>query len=310
MQIKSIVKFTLFIFLLPAALFAQEVKVDIPVLLKEAKVKSDENWRKVIAEHPNYTYKWRKSWRKSDAKGGVTERSELYEVFFPAKCPPKKCGRANVLLATDGKPLTPEKIDKQRIEAGRQIEKIENKAGARVHLPGPDQPLYWMYFGFYRRGLFETEQKLITAINGQEILETCEFFSPAREIINGRETIVLNFRPRPGAVFSEHTKYMPQAEGKFWIDAADKIFIGLAIWQKGTKFECATNDCILARSALVRDMARTTEGLWFPHFARINGLDNPALLTGMGTDFSIVQFDHHYFKTEVKGVEIKAAAEK
>ena len=42
---------------------------DIPELLREVKRNSDENWRRVIVEYPNYTYKWRKVWRRADKKG-------------------------------------------------------------------------------------------------------------------------------------------------------------------------------------------------------------------------------------------------
>src|SRR4028119_734955 len=78
--------------------------IDILILLGEVKQKSDENWRKVVAESPNYTYKWRKVWRTADKNGQVKEESELYELFAPTKCPVKKCRRVNVLLAKNGKP--------------------------------------------------------------------------------------------------------------------------------------------------------------------------------------------------------------
>lgn len=313
MQFKSVTKYILFSFL-SLTIFsmishAQESNVDVPALLREAKIKSDANWLRAVSEYPNYSYKWRKVWRKSDAKGKVEENSELYELFFPVKCPAKKCERVSVLLTKGGKPLSPEKIEKQRAQAGRQIEKMENTPGAAALLPDAGQPLYWMYFAFYKRGLFEKEPKLIVAIDGQEILEKCEFFSPARELINGRETIVLNFRPKPDAVFNPQTKYMPGAEGKFWIDAADKVFVRLAIWPKDLQPAGMTGDDIFARAPLARDMVRTSEGIWCAHFAHINGLDNPDFLGEMKDDFSIEQFDHHYFKTEIKEVNIKTGGQ-
>lgn len=283
---------------------------DIPTLLRKVKQKSDDNWRKVITEYPNYTYKWRKVWRKADKNGKTEEKSELYEQFFPTKCRFKKCRRVTVLLAKDGKSLTAEKIEKQRAKAGEKLERIEGDAQAQPIASNQNVQLHWMKFGYWIRRPFSSEQKVIVLIDGQEILEKCEFFALARELINGRETISLNFRPRADAVFGEETKYMPQTEGKIWIDAADKVLIRLAIWQKGTKFAEKTSRYLLEHAALARDMTRTKEDIWFPSLGRVNGLDYPNLFTEMKSDFRIEDFDHRYFKTEVKTVEINNPVEK
>ena len=97
---------------------------------------------------------------------------------------------------------------------------------------------------------------------------------------------------------------MPQAEGKIWIDASDKVLIRLAIWQKGTKFAETSSGYLLERAALVRDITRVDEGIWFPRLGRINGLDYPNLFVEMKNDFSIENFDHRRFKTEIKKVKI------
>ena len=185
---------------------------DIPKLLSEVKRESDENWRKVIAEFPNYSYKWHRVWRKADKQGRIKETSELYELFFPLKCAIKKCRTATVLLAENGKPVASEKIERQRAKAGEKLERMESAAQAQELPLKRDYRLHWMRFAYYVLPPFTSEPKVIVLIDGQEILEKCEFFAPARESVNGRETISLNFRPRADAVFGEETKYMPQAE--------------------------------------------------------------------------------------------------
>jgi hypothetical protein len=214
------------------------------------------------------------------------------------------------LLAKDGKSLSAEKIEKQRAKAGEKLERMEADAQAQMIASNQNVQLHWMKFGYWIRRPFSAEQELIVLIDGQEILEKCEFFAPARELVNGRETIALSFRPRADAVFGEKTRYMPQTEGKIWIDAADRVLIQLAIWQKGTKFAETTSGYLLQHAALVRNMTRTKEGLWFSHLGRVNGLDYPNLFTEMKSDFSVEDFDHHYFKTEVKTIEINNLVEK
>lgn len=283
---------------------------DIPTLLREVKQKSDDNWRRAIAEYPNYSYKSRKAWRKADKNGKTKEESELYERFLPTRCPVKKCRVVDVLLAKDGKSVAAEKIEKQRVKAGEKLEKFETDAQAREPSPAPNAPLHWMKFSYWTRRPFSSEPETVVLIDGQEILEKCEFFAPTRETVNGREAIALSFRPRAETVFSEKTKYMPQTEGRIWIDAEDKVLIRLAIWQKGTKFAETNADYLLARAALARSMTRTEEGIWFSRLGRVNGLDYPNLFAEMKSDFSIEDFDHHRFKTEVKTVEINNPVEK
>jgi len=284
--------------------------INIPTLLRETKQKSDENWRRAVIELPNYTYKWRKVQRRADKNGQIKEESELYELFFPTKCRANKCRKAAVLLAENGKSVSPEKIERQRIKAGEKLERMESDPQAQVLAPNRNIPLQWMQFAYYIRRASSNEEKIIVLIDGQEILEKCEFFAPSRELINGRETIALSFRPRVDAVFSKETKYMPQTEGVIWIDAADNVFIRLAIWQKDTKFFETASDYLLEHAALARDMTLTKEGIWFPRFGRINGLKHPNLFAEMTNDFSIENFDHHFFRTEIKDVEINNPAEK
>ena len=302
--------FAIFLATFSPAFSQKQDSIDIPELLREAKQKSDDNWRRVVAEYRNYTYKWLIVRRKADKNGQIKEESELYELFFPVKCRVKNCRKATVLLAENGEPISAEKIGKQRIKAGEKLERMENDAKALELLPNLYIQPQWMRFGYYIRHPFSAEQKLIVSIDGQEILEKCEFFAPTREIINGRETIALNFRPRADAIFNEETKYMPQTEGKIWIDAADKVFIRLAIWQKGTKFSETSSDYLFENAALARDMTLTKEGIWFPHLGRINGLKHANLFIDKINDFSLENFDHHFFKTEVKAVEIKNPVEK
>lgn len=284
--------------------------IDVPTLLREAKQRSDESWQAMMREQVNYTYKWRKTWREAKKNGEVEEKSELYEIFIPKNCRAlKKCRSAVVFLAANDKPLAPEKIEKQKIKAGKQLEKMEREPKSLNKATTTAQP-NWMRFAYFIFVPLSTERKIIVKIDGQEILEKCDFFAPVIEIINGRETIALNFRPRIVAIFSKETIYAPNIEGKVWIDAADKVFVRLAMWEKGKQFENQMSDYLLENAALAYDSTRTKEGFWFFRLGRINGLKNPNLFAEMKGDFSIVHFDHHYFKTEIKAVEINNPTEK
>lgn len=303
MPIKSLfIICCLFIALFASTTVAQKNEVDIPALLREAKEKSDENWRKMISVYANYGFKRRKIMRETKRNGEIKEESELYEVFFPSKCKVKKCSSAAILLEENGKPVAPEKIEKERIKAAERLEKVESHPEA-IALPlKRDYPLHWLRFTYWSRSPFEI--KTLAKIDGQEILEKCDFFAPQKEIVNGREMIALSFRPRADATFSEETSYMPNMTGKIWIDAADKVFVRLAIWEKSAKFNEMTSDFLLNNAPLVYDMTRTKEGIWFIHLGRINGLKNPTLFARMKEDFSLENYDFRYFKTEIEKGEV------
>lgn len=308
MTIKNFLKFFFFctaiivVFSNPAPAQNKE-EIDISGLLKEARQKSDENWKKMLESFPNYSYKWRRTWRAADKKGTVTERSDLYEIFLPLKCRDTKCRAVSILLAEDGKAVSAEKIEKERIKAGEKLEKLENDSEAQAYPRRREFPLEWMRFSFFRRRPLSDEIDIIVKIDGQEILEKCEFFSLAHELVNGREAISLKFRPRADAVFSKETNYVKNSEGKIWIDVADKVIFRLAVWQKGTKFDSDASDHLLGKAAAVYDMTRTAEGLWFFRFGEFRGLKNSSFLTEMKDDFSIENFDYRFFKTEIKQVE-------
>jgi hypothetical protein len=292
------------------SVFAQTDKIDIPQLLKEARQKTDENWRTMLENYPNYTYKWRRVWRAADKKGKVEEKSDAFEIFMPLKCGDKKCRTVSILFEENGKLVSAEKLEKERIKAGEKLEKLENDKDAQGYPRKLDYPSDWMRFAHFKRRPFSDETEIIVKMDGQEILEKCEFFSPEREQINGREAISLKFRPRADAVFSAKTNYLLNAEGKIWIDAGDKVIFRLLIWQKGTKFENETSDYLLEQAAAVYDMTRTREAVWYFRFAEFRGLKNSSLFGAMKDDFSIEHFDYHFFKTEIKEVELNKPSEK
>jgi hypothetical protein len=281
---------------------AQKPEIDIPALLAEAKSKSDENWRRMVLNYPNYTFKFRKIWREKDYGNKLSENSELYEIFPPPKCRNKKCRNVTVLIAKNGKPVAAEKIEKERAKAAAKLEQLENDKKAEPFQP--NQAPNWMRFGYFIRRPLSGEATVVVRINGQEILEKCEFLAAETEPINGREAISLRFRPRAGTLFAPETNYVPGVEGKIWVDAVDKVFIRLLMWQKASKFEKEPSDYLLGKAAVVYDMTRTKEGIWFFRLTRINGFTNPALFAQMKADFSIENFDHYFFETEIKTVEI------
>lgn len=282
-------------------------EADLSALLRESIHRSNQNWEKMSRHYYNYTFKWRRVQRKRVSEGTFQEESELYEVFIPkAECWTKNCRRAVVLLEENGKPRPLERIEKERLQAGRKIEEAEReeskRKGAAATLPVSQN---WMRFNVQSREVFGKGTTVV--LDGQEILKTCLLSHPRRERLAGREMIALDFHPRPQATFEEKSAYLPRIEGRIWIDAEDKVFVRLIAWPLGTKFdEAVSSEELLTHAALAYGLVRTKEGIWFFNFGRINGARFPDLFSGLKTDFSIEQFDYVNFKVEVEDSKILA----
>ena len=279
--------------------------LDVPRLLREGRANTERNWVEYDRRRAEYTFKWRRTLRKSDGKGGVKERSELMELYLPPRCRAGKCQPVSIKLEEDGRVVAPEKVERERLRAGRRLEKAEREAerdaaanaGKKMAVP------YWLQFTYFTKGMIVKDRAV--KLDGQEILEKCEFSSPRRERLGGREMIAFDFTPRPGAAFNSQSWFMPLVEGRIWLDAADKVFVRLAAWPKGTRFADATSDHLLENAALAYDTVRVKEGVWMFRLGRVNGLKYPGLFGDVADAFSIEISDYRRFTVEADKVDLK-----
>jgi len=275
-------------------------EIDVRALLRESKERSDRNWELMLRRYSDYTLKRRRTIRETDEKGEVKEESQLYEIFIPTNCKERlRCNAVLILLEKDGKPVPPSKIEKARLEAGKRLEQAESEPLNQVAQQAGG--LTWMRFNVNYHHLFGDRR---VRLDGQEILEKCEFSQPRREEIKGRAAIALSFHPRSGAGFSGDTLYMSSIEGKIWIDAEDKVIIRLAAWPKGMKFDDESSDYLLKKAALAYDLVRTDEGIWFFRLGRINAGQYSNLFYDEKVDFSVEQFDYVSFRVEVENGQV------
>src|SRR5262249_6734546 len=148
--------------------------------------------------------------KEISSKGELKKQTvKVYEVYpLPNREPVKK------LISENGVPLSAERaakedkrVQQEFAEAERDREKDEKKAAER------------------RAERYKKEQE------GTEIspfLKVCEFVSPRREQWEGRETIVFDFRPKPGfRPTNREESLIAKLVGVVWIDPVDKQIIRL-----------------------------------------------------------------------------------
>lgn len=283
--------------------------IDVVSLVKEAYCKGAGDMM------TDYTYVMNSVGRSKDKKGRVKEESTTYEVFIPIL----KSGTSGrgILLVTshNGVPVPADELEKEREEAGKRLEKAEDKnATEKPWAPETDPEVKGMLpLGMYTR---TTNNHSSLGKSGSAslaihtFLKTCDLTLARREQHEGRETLIFNFIPRPGAEFARNERYIAQLKGEIWIDAQDRIvtrLVGRPTLSESNSSGAQPGPALSdAPPAVYVEMQRLPEGIWLPRVIRINGADYQKLFDGITTE-SISTFSNYIrFSTEIKDVKINS----
>jgi len=136
----------------------------------------------------------------------------------------------------------------------------------------------------------------------------CEFVSPRRERFGDRDTIVFDFRPRPGFKPSNRNESLiAKLVGAMWVDPVDKQVIRLeARLAEGFKMAGGLLLSLKPGAAMIMEQTRMAGGVWLPRFAQIN-LSVKVLLFGGGDYNKTVEWsDYKHFSGDVKDYKIEA----
>ena len=260
--------------------------LDVAALLREVGRNQDEIEKRVSEYAFTQTETDREITSKGELKKETVKVSEVYPL--PNREPVEK------LISENGVPLSPERaakedrrVQEEFLKAEREKEKDEKEVARRRA---------------------ERDKKEGTEIS--PFLKACEFVSPRREILAGRETIVFDFRPRPG--FHPHNReesLIAKLIGVVWIDPIDKQVIRLeARLAEGFKMAGGLLVSLKPGAALVIEQTRMDQGVWLPRFAQVN-LSVKVLLFGGGDYNKTIQWsEYKHFSGDVKDYKIEAPA--
>jgi len=254
-------------------------------------------WREVIANQDEidnrvaeYAFRQTETDREINDKGVLKKETvKVYEVYpLPNREPVQK------LISENGVPLSAEKAAKEdkRVQeefekAEREKEKDEKKVAQRRA---------------------EREKKKAEGAEISPFLKVCDFVSPRREVLEGRETIVFDFRPREG--FKPKTReesLIAKLVGVVWIDPVDKQVIRLeARLAEGFKMAGGLLVSLKPGAALVIEQTRMAQGVWLPKFAQINLSVKVLLFSGGDYNKTIEWSEYRHFAGDVKDYKVDA----
>jgi hypothetical protein len=277
-------------------------KFDITSLLLEVGRNQDATENRVA----EYSFKQTETDREISSKGELKKQTvKVYEVYPLLNREP-----VEKLISENGVPLSAERAAKEEkrvqeefLKAEREKERDAADAAKRK--------------AEREKKKAEREQKTGQRNNDEDndpaismFLRACDFVSPRLELFEGRESIVVDFRPRAG--FKPKTReesLIAKLVGVVWIDPVDKQVMRLeARLAEGFKIAGGLVASLKPGAALVMEQTRMEQGVWLPRFAQIN-LSVKVLLFG-GGDFNktIEWSDYKHFSGDVKDYKIEAPA--
>ena len=228
----------------------------------------------------DYTYLQREEEHKLDGGGKVkkieSRTSEVLVVYGE---------HIERLIAKDDKPLSAEETKKE----DERIQKITDK---RKNESESD-----------RRKRVEKEEK--NREDGRkfvlEIADAYNFRLAGSELLDGRDTWILDAEPRPGYQPKyREAKMLPKLHGRIWIDKAE---------MQWTKVDVTTTDTIsfglfLARihkgTRIVVEATRVNEEVWLPKHMSLHVDVRVALLKNFNEDIEQTFRDYKKFRTDTK----------
>ncbi len=195
---------------------------------------------------------------------------------------PKRGRFSQKTISKDGAPLSSKATEKELNQLIEDLEKDE-KDRKNSAPPKPNAETNIIRYGF---GKF--------AIGLLDFLLAGDFSKPRLERRDGRETIVLNFRPRqgyrpPGNLQSP----IANLAGVIWIDAADRVVVDLKAWPAQAAGE----------PAVAISLTRLPEGLWVPASFQVNTTGYQHAFNGESV-YEVKEFSN-YRKFDVKIEEVR-----
>jgi hypothetical protein len=255
--------------------------------------------RAMLARRLAYTWTATVTDRELDGRGRVKKQSVgVYEIY------PVRGEFARKLISQDGVPVSRGRAEKELKKAAERLEKAareEQKLAASKPAPTPapagvQNPSGLPSFGFstgHRHSGLGGSEEISMAV--WRFFRYAEFAAPRREQVRGRETIVLDFKPRADfRPADEVQKPYARLAGRLWIDAADRAVLRLEAWPADAPSLPPTP----AEPSVVFEHERLPDGVWLERLVRIKTYGHTDIFNRIELDFTKEAADFKRFAAD------------
>jgi hypothetical protein len=233
-----------------------------------------------------------------------SEHSRVFEVY-PITLN-KRARTIYVLVSEDGVPLSSEKIASERERAAKQTQELEeqNKSSPEPTSSSPSK--FWSYgIKVEKHGRLS---KTFWFIRPTDFLLGYDFFAPRRVSLEGREALLLSFRPRAGYVYDksnvpypvgieDYGRAMSQLGGRIWINEVDKVIVRIEASPLSEMSMSASATDLNPKTAFRYEFERLPNGTWVPRQSAYNSYGREDVFWKTPMSRTVTYRDFKLFKT-------------
>jgi hypothetical protein len=266
-----------------------DLKPDANGMLSQAQM---EDLFRVVAEKDlendkhqhDYTYIQRSEQHNLDGKGNVKSvESKTYEVLNIYG------EEVDRLIAKDDKPLSAK-------DAAKEDKKIQAIIDKRKNESDKDRE---------KRLAKEEKAREDGRQFVREIADAYNFHLAGSEVLNGRDTYVIDAEPRPGyQPHRKEAKFLPKIRGRVWIDKQEQEWVKL----NAQVIDTVSVGLFLARlhkgTDFMVEMMRINEEVWLPKHLTAKVDVRVALLKNFNIAADVTYRDYKKFRTDTKIVGV------
>ena len=260
---------------------------------------TDSNGKLLHKRLLDYTYQLKKVHRVLNASGNSIYTEEQVFEAYPIR-------GEHVLITLSRNGVQSRTISDERKQAAKQLEEAEklrlkeNEAGKISN-----EQIVGSYVSAGVTGVYAGKTGYVS-INISTFFQSCDFFSPRIEKIGGRETIVLNYRYRPGVALAPNHRYLANLVGTVWIDQTDKVLTRLEGWPaSAAAFDLVQSTAPRDEAALIYQQIRQADKTWTPSLIRMNAGGRTDLFDGLNWDVVFEFSNYRQFNTQAEDAKIK-----
>jgi hypothetical protein len=153
----------------------------------------------------------------------------------------------------------------------------------------------------------EKEQKRVeTSLGTSDFLCFASFFSPRIERKEGRDTVVLLFRPRDGSIsLAKEKTPFAKLVGVIWIDLKDRIVTHIEAWPVENAQEVTVESLPSGPPPIVFDDMRLADGTWVRRTLYIDTRSDPKAFNGLNLECKQEFSSYQRYFTEFKNYKIE-----
>jgi hypothetical protein len=266
-----------------------DLKPDANGMLSQAQM---EDLFRVVAEKDlendkhqhDYTYIQRSEQHNLDGKGNVKSvESKTYEVLNIYG------EEVDRLIAKDDKPLSAK-------DAAKEDKKIQDIIDKRKNESDKDRE---------KRLAKEEKEREDGRQFVREIADAYTFHLAGSDVLNGRDTYVIDAEPRPGyQPHRKEAKFLPKIRGRVWIDKQEQQWVKL----NAQVIDTVSVGLFLARlhkgTDFMVEMMRINDEVWLPKHLTAKVDVRVALLKNFNIAADVTYRDYKKFRTDTKIVGV------